>query len=186
MGRCTLALAEHCERVVGVDVSQSMLQEAGRNCRDRGATNVELALGDDALSHVQGDFDLLHCVLVFQHIRRDRGEELFGTLVDRLREGGVGAVQFVYHRTDTRWVRILGWMRREIPLFHNVVNLVFGRPFNDPLMEKNVYDLNRLYALLHARGCGEVHARFMGDGRLRSVVLFFRKHQAEVPVEHYE
>ncbi|MGH0030263.1 MAG: class I SAM-dependent methyltransferase [Myxococcota bacterium] len=186
VGRCTVALARRCERVTGVDVSASMLEEARRNCVAFGVDNVTLVQGDDALSHVEGPFDLLHCVLVFQHIRRSRGEALFASLVDLLSEGGIGAVQFVYQRTDARWIRLLGWLRREVPLFHNLVNLAYGRPFSDPLMEKNVYDLNRLFALLQERGCGEVHTRFMGEGKLRSVVLFFRKAVRPLPVSHYE
>lgn len=186
VGRCTLPLARRCGSVVGIDVSESMLEEARRNCAAASLEGVVFQRSDDTLSDVPGSFDLVHSVLVFQHIARKRGERIFSTLVDRLSDGGVGAVQFVYHRTDSRGVRLLGTLRREVPLVHNLVNLAYGRPFSDPLMEKNVYDVNRLLWILQEHGCDEVYGRFLGRGKLRSVVLFFRKGSLETPVDHYD
>ena len=55
------------ERVVGVDVSPSMLAEARRNCDARGARNVEL-LAADRLGTLAPEFDLVHSFIVLQHI----------------------------------------------------------------------------------------------------------------------
>ena len=186
VGRCTLPLAQRCDHVYGVDVSPSMLAQARENGAARGVANVSFVRADDDLSQVPDGVDLVHCVLVFQHIRRRRGEQIFSRLVDKLAEGGVGAVQFVYHRDDPALVRLLGTLRRDLPLLHNLVNLAYGRPFSDPLMEKNVYDLNRLLAILEARDCGEVHTRFLGGGKLHSALLLFRKGGPPVPVEYYD
>lgn len=185
VGRCTLALAKVCKRVVGMDVSPSMLEEAGRNCAAHGVDNVTLVASDDQLTGAPGLFDLIHCVLVFQHVRPARGEQIFAAMLDRLSEGGLGAVQLVYQRSDSRLVRLLGALRRDVPLVHGFANLAYGRPFSDPLMEKNVYDLKRLFSILEEHDCGEIHVRFMGGGKLRSVILFFRKGRRAVPVEHY-
>jgi SAM-dependent methyltransferase len=42
-GRVLIPLAQICDEVVGVDVSEATLSEARRNCVDRGLANVELA-----------------------------------------------------------------------------------------------------------------------------------------------
>lgn len=100
VGRVLLAMAERIPEAVGVDVSQAMLDEARRNCEERGAGNVTLALSDDALSAVEGSFDLIHSVLVFQHIEPTRGHALVARLLQRLRPGGIAALHFTYAKAQ--------------------------------------------------------------------------------------
>src|SRR5688500_2310195 len=57
VGRLVLPLAARCPAVMGVDVSQSMLAEAGRNCVEAGVTHVQLLQSDDELSAIKGQFD---------------------------------------------------------------------------------------------------------------------------------
>src|SRR5436853_4984695 len=52
-----LYVGKRCEQVVGVDVAESMLAEAARNCAS--LPNVKLLPGDDLLSRVEGKFDLI-------------------------------------------------------------------------------------------------------------------------------
>src|ERR1700732_2454646 len=49
VGRVLIPLAEVAQEVVGLDVSPSMLQEAKRNCEERGITNAELLASDEEL-----------------------------------------------------------------------------------------------------------------------------------------
>jgi tRNA/tmRNA/rRNA uracil-C5-methylase (TrmA/RlmC/RlmD family) len=49
VGRLVLPLSSRCAEVVGVDISPQMLEETGRNCAERGITNVDLALSDEDL-----------------------------------------------------------------------------------------------------------------------------------------
>src|SRR6266404_4403273 len=60
VGRLLVPFAKIADRVVGLDVSSSMLQEAQRNCDDRQLRNVRLFVSDDALSLLTGTFDLIH------------------------------------------------------------------------------------------------------------------------------
>jgi 2-polyprenyl-3-methyl-5-hydroxy-6-metoxy-1,4-benzoquinol methylase len=73
VGRCSVPLARVCQSVVGVDVSESMLQEALKTCSEQGVSNLQLVKSDDSLSQVSGPFDFLNSFLVFQHIPRKRG-----------------------------------------------------------------------------------------------------------------
>lgn len=181
VGRCSIPLACVCQSVVGVDVSDSMLNEARKNCSEQSIKNLELVKSDDTLSRVSGPFDLVHSSLVFLHIPPKRGERIFARLIELLSDNGVGAIQFVYNREETGLLKIMGRFRKKIPLLHYCVNLLYGKPLLDPLMEKNVYDLNRLLGILHKHACGNLHLRFCEKGKLNTVVLFFQKKPDKVP-----
>jgi hypothetical protein len=64
-----------------------------------GVRNVVLAKSDDALTGIDETFDLVHSAIVFQHIEPDRGRRLFARLLERVSEGGVGAIQVTYAKT---------------------------------------------------------------------------------------
>ena len=68
VGRLLVSFAKIADEVVGVDVSSSMLQEAQRNCDERQLRNVRLLASDDSLSTLNGQYDLIHSCIVFQHI----------------------------------------------------------------------------------------------------------------------
>src|SRR5262249_39815985 len=81
VGRLLIPLAERCERVVGVDVSDTMLREAQENCHRGGLTNICLLKLQDMDSVASRPFDLVHSFIVFQHISPKRGEGLFRSLI---------------------------------------------------------------------------------------------------------
>jgi len=175
VGRCSIPLTRVCQSVVGVDVSDSMLQEARKNCSEHAVSNLRLVKSDDTLSQVSGPFDFVHSFVVFQHIPRKRGEEIFTRLVELLSDNGVAAVEFLYGRNDPAAIRLMGFLRKKIMPVHMVANLLYGRPFTSPLMEKNVYDLNRLLTIIHEHGCGNLHLRCQEKGGMKKVHLFFQK-----------
>jgi SAM-dependent methyltransferase len=185
VGRCAIPLTRICQSVLGVDVSDAMLQQARKICFEQSIANLTLVKSDDALSRVSGPFDFIHSFLVFQHIPPRRGEKIFTKLTQLLSDKGIAAVSFVYHREESTIVRVMGSLRKKLPVLHSVVNLLYGKPFSEPLMEKNVYDLNRLFAILHQNGCGNLHMRFFGRRELRNVILFFQKKRDNVPYDAY-
>ncbi len=96
VGRLLIPFAQVAQEVVGVDISPSMLAEARRNCDERGLQHVTLLPSDDALSAVQGQFDLVHSSIVLQHIDVQRGRLLFQRLVERVAPGGCGALHVTF------------------------------------------------------------------------------------------
>src|SRR5690349_10764378 len=74
VGRVVIPLANIAQEVTGVDVSDSMLKEARKNCEARSIKNVVLAKSDDNLSLLDGKYDFIHSHLVFQHIPVERGQ----------------------------------------------------------------------------------------------------------------
>jgi cyclopropane fatty-acyl-phospholipid synthase-like methyltransferase len=93
VGRVAIPLARRTGEVVGVDVSESMLAEARRNCEVQETRNVTLLPSDDALSALTGRFDFIHSFVVFQHSPRERGDAILEALLEHL---SVGALHLRY------------------------------------------------------------------------------------------
>lgn len=157
VGRTTLALAKRCDHVYGLDISPAVLKEADRSAKAMNVENVEW-LDAGRLAELDGCFDLVISLFVFQHIPSREGERVFAAILRGLRPGGVGAIQFT-----TR------------PTFHGL-----NRYYLYQLM--NSYSLDRLSRLLIAAGIAEWHTawyprRMHGSGErvFEEVALIFRK-----------
>ena len=183
VGRCAIPLARISKVVVGVDISDSMLEEARKNCRELSISNLELAKSDDILSQVPGNFDLIHSSFVFQNIPRKKGKKIFKRLVELLSDNGIGVVQFLFHRDVSTIVRFMGYLRQRVPLLHCFANQLEGKSFFEPLMEKNVYDLNLLLRILSETGCGNLHINLFREDNHRYCILYFQKKRDDVPHE---
>lgn len=88
VGRFIVHFAKVTKKIVGVDVSGSMLAEAIKNCQKHSVTNAILLKTNDNLSPLQGKFDLIHSFIVFQHINAERGRDIFVKLLSYLKPRG--------------------------------------------------------------------------------------------------
>lgn len=183
VGRLTIPLARVCHSVVGVDASESMLNEARKNClRNNDVANVYWIRSDDKLSKVSGTFDFVLSLIVFQHIPPPRGEMILKSIVDRLDPGGVGVLHFTYSSRVPRvaFLRAVQWVRRYVPLANNFVNLtVRKKPFFYPLMQWHNYNLNNILLILQEKSCELSYLIFTNHGGHLGVILFFQKKQFE-------
>ncbi len=178
VGRLVVPLARRCPRVVGVDISATMLREARENCDRLGTPQVELARAGapgDTLAHVAGDFDLLHSYIVFQHVAPSVGERIVDDLLRRLRVGGVGALHFTFAWEAPALKRAVHRVRRSVPLANVIANVLQRRPLRQPAMPMYAYDLSRLHRLLWRHGCPAVHARLTSHAGHLGAMLLFRK-----------
>ena len=150
VGRLVVPFADHAERVVGVDVSPSMLAEARRNCDARGVDGVDLVTAD-RLGTLAPEFDLVHSFIVLQHIPPELGMPIIATLATRLRPGGVGVLHLPIAARDRR-TRVHTWVMHHVPFAANLANLARRRPWSYPHMQMNVYDLNAIAQQLGAAG----------------------------------
>jgi SAM-dependent methyltransferase len=180
VGRLTIPFARRIDQVVGLDVSESMLEEARKNCQQSGIANVELLESDDQLANLKGSFDFIHSYIVFQHIPTDRGEAILTEMISHLADGGIGALHFTYASFAPAWKRAYRKVRATVPLVHNFTNLAQHREFGYPLMQMNEYDVNKLLFILQTHGCHRVHIRFSDHGGHLGVFLFFRKEQTPI------
>jgi SAM-dependent methyltransferase len=188
VGRTLIPLASAAREVVGVDVSPAMLGEARANCEAHAVGNVQLLASDDALSPLQGDFDLIHSSLVFQHIPVERGRAIFARLLSLLRPGGIGAFHFAYakSRFADNWGAQpalasagpragSGLLRRKRPAKPTAAWPETEAASADPEMQMNSYPLNEVFFCLQRAGIASLLVDFTDHGGELGVFLFFLK-----------
>ena len=175
VGRLALPLARLCQSVVGIDVSPSMLDEARSNAARFGLENIDFRLSDYSLSRVPEQFDLVHTMIVLQHIPVDRGTEIFAGLVDRIAPGGCGAIQVTYAKAYAVPAPAQPVQRKRIKLPFRKPKTRAPEPSDTPEMQMNPYDLNALFKILQDRGVAETHVEFTDHGGELGVFLTFVK-----------
>jgi SAM-dependent methyltransferase len=104
IGRLAIPMARHFDKVIGFDISKSMVEQAGANAAGRGINNAAFCKVEDpgALEqHLQGiaqTVDFLYSLLVFQHIDDFRVIEAYiQSIGNLLAPNGIAYLQF-----DTR------------------------------------------------------------------------------------
>jgi 2-polyprenyl-3-methyl-5-hydroxy-6-metoxy-1,4-benzoquinol methylase len=168
-GRLTLALASRCA-VVGVDVSASMLREAEKNAYERGVSNVEFTK-----SIPNGQFDLVNSFIVFQHIPVKRGIDLTKRLLSALSPRGIAVLHYTYARNAPDIRKAASWVRRHVPLAHNLINVLQRKPALQPLMQMNNYSLNRLLEVFYQAGMRHTHLEYTDhSGHLGALFYLWR------------
>jgi len=131
VGRLLLALAEASEEVTGIDVSQSMLDEALENFQREGKKNFRLLSSKDALKDL-GDhrFDFILSYIVFQHIQPAEGIPAMRELLQFLEPAGIGLFHFAISGGMGRLGKIL---QRSVP-GSALLNFLKGKRISDPLI----------------------------------------------------
>lgn len=155
VGRLLLPLARISEEAVGVDVAPRMLELARQNLDAAGLTNASLVLGNDALSHVDGEFDFINSYIVFQHIPPERGIAIMAKLLNRLRVGGVFSLQMTYAKERKFLLhegRVANYYRRSGNIIHDLVPS--GAELPEGTITMFEYDLNEVM-LIVMRVAGE-------------------------------
>lgn len=173
-GRLVVPLAEFSEHVTGVDVSESMLIEAKKNCDARSVENVDFFKSDDNLSLLSNKYDFIHSFIVFQHIPVKRGEIIFKNLLSHLEDGGVCVLHFTYTRDSiiSKWSPFI---KNYIPFAKNIINLIRGRSFFAPQMQMNNYNLNKIFFIMQKNYIRDFHAEYTDHEGALGIILYFRK-----------
>jgi SAM-dependent methyltransferase len=174
VGRVLIPLALRCETVTGVDVSPSMLVECKRVCDERGVDNVCLV---DSLPG--GQFDLVHSVIVLQHIPTEDGYRLIGELGRHVSIGGTAALQ-VSLRPGSLRARTFFWANANIPFVANGWNLLQRRPWSYPHMLMSTYSADRVRETLMSSGLTEfrtIHLPATNPTDFHGAVFIFRREE---------
>ena len=175
-GRVLVPLAERCETVIGVDVSDGMLREAARNCAARIRTQNWRLVSTQAFLDDSGiRYDFLHSHIVFQHIRRNEGERLLVLLLDRLEPGGAIAVQFMRRNTAPLARRCITWLKNRLPFAQGASRLLTGKRHLVAPMEMNAYDIERIKTILAEAGVSNLHLSSSEQGVVQSVTIYGTK-----------
>ncbi|MCX7097052.1 MAG: class I SAM-dependent methyltransferase [Methylococcales bacterium] len=180
-GRLVIPLAELGGHVLGVDVSDSMLKEAIKNCDEHALANVSFLKSDDNLSALVGQFDFIVSIIVFQHIPVERGRLIFSKLLEHLEEGGVCAIQLTYAKA--RFKDSYGLeppIKKSLKKVHKQTKRWFPVPDpkanrRDPEMQMNAYNTNELLFLIQSAGIHKLHLEFTDHGGELGMFLYFQK-----------
>jgi SAM-dependent methyltransferase len=171
VGRLLLPFATMAEEIVGLDVSPSMLQEARRNCEQRGLRNIRLFLSDDNLSTLTDKFDLIHSFIVFQHIPVERGRVILLKLLQHLRPGGVGAIHLTYSK-----IHYAPAQGAPPPPSQSSPVIARGTtPIDaDPEIQMNPYNVNQILFAMQSSGISRFHTEFTDHGGELGLFIFFQ------------
>jgi hypothetical protein len=101
-------------------------------------------------------------------------------------EGGVIVVDFLYHRTEPAWIRVLGRLRKTILPLHYAANKLQGHAWNAPLMEKNVYSLNEYTLTVQSHGCRKLQIVVLGRAPHHLALVFAQKRRLGDPYENQD
>lgn len=177
VGRLTLPLARRFDRVVAVDVAETMRGEAARNLAEAGLGNVALHA---AVAPLVGRerFDLVISYIVLQHIPVRPGMAILRDLVALLAPGGRFSLHLSVRRFDGPAQRLAYWLRNTVPPARWLLNLRRGDPWDMPPVQMNQYDLPAVLRLFSAAGITDLHMQTEFHDRTLTVTLLGRKPEA--------
>jgi 2-polyprenyl-3-methyl-5-hydroxy-6-metoxy-1,4-benzoquinol methylase len=182
LGRFTVALAQRCRQVYGLDQSATALRDAERNAEYMKADNIAW-MQAERLHELSGRYDVVLSVDVFQHIPARDGERIFTALLAGLRPGGAGAIEL-----PLRPARALAQLFAfRAPVRGGALNPVrLARAWNVSRAYTllNSYSLNRLGELLAAADVRLWHVRFRPRNPMRaydSATVIFTKAAPPAP-----
>lgn len=175
VGRVLIPLAKICSFVFGVDISDSMLKEASKNCQIRNIKNVSLINSNKGLSNISQRVNFIHSYIVFQHIPPSKGYILTEKLVDLLEDNGIGVLHYTYAKKQSIRCNIIYWLRHKFTILNIIHNILKNKKYNYPAMQMNNYNLNKLIAILQQKRCNDIFIKFTNHGGFYGVIIFFRK-----------
>jgi len=139
VGRILRPMSKYFKNSVGIDISESMLQEARRNLIGEKA---ELRLFDGKnlyKSLSDSRYSFIHSCLVFQHIRPKRGMIILEQLLEHLEFQGKALIQTPI-ATNKKIRYFLNQILTSHPILYKLSNfLIKEREFTGPVKQMNIY-----------------------------------------------
>lgn len=170
-GRLLLQMADRFDAIVGVDVSPDQLALARKNVP---ADSLRLISSLDDLAGEAGTFDFINTFVVLQHIRPAQGYRIIDKILQLLRPGGAFALHFtVGDIRDKR--RRMNWLRYRLPPLHWAYNASRQRPWNEPIMEMNKYDMAIVGAVLMRNDVGRFGCSLLDHTGNTGMLCFGRR-----------
>lgn len=167
VGRLTLAMARHAKTVVGVDVSERMLELAKERANSTGVHNVEFHTDIPSTG-----VEWVNSLIVFQHIPPPRGLGLLEKLVSRLEAGGYLSVQLTFYR-DAEHAHVVAERIGDHRFDGRTLTAFDGlRPGQPGEMLMFDYDLNGVFRMLFASGLEQLWVEHTYHGGYHGVYLY--------------
>lgn len=173
VGRLVIPLSEKCEEIVGVDISEKMIDLAKENCLKMNVTNVSFLQTEDFLQKDIEKFSFIHSFIVMQHIEPTVGDKLLNRMLDLLEDDGIGVLHFTYANISSAFEFFRFRLYRDFPIVNGLKNLV-KREKQEPFVPMYLYDINKLLLKFQANNCHRCLLRYTYHG-LNGIVFFFQK-----------
>lgn len=151
IGRLTQAMAELFDRVVGVDIAPSMIEQAERMNRFPANCSYLVNADDDLRMFEGGSFDFIISRIVLQHLPRRLAEGYLEELLRLLSDGGVLVVQIPARRIRRRTRYFISNL---VPGFFATLRRVTSRP---PRIPMHVIPRRDVLAIFRAVGARVIH-----------------------------
>jgi 2-polyprenyl-3-methyl-5-hydroxy-6-metoxy-1,4-benzoquinol methylase len=185
VGRLTIPLARISKKVIGMDTSRAMIEEARANCIAQGISNAVFLKSDENLSNINIPFDLVISYIAFQHICPERGYIILDNILDLLNSGGVGALHFTYSlnhpylKLKSQHLYSLYTLIKRMLRFR-IFNMIYSKINGmglriNPIMDMHAYNLNKVLKIFQERGCSNIHSVFTDHGGWLGIIIFFQK-----------
>lgn len=144
VGRLSRAFAQRAERVVGVDVSPTMIAHAQQ---------LRIPNAEFRTSLPDETFDFIASLIVFQHIPPPDGHVFLEQLLQRLGPNGTAALHFTFTRRGGPLRRLGRRLRASVPLVHRALQTLNRESPRLPYMEMNEYSPTRLQEIIARANC---------------------------------
>jgi 2-polyprenyl-3-methyl-5-hydroxy-6-metoxy-1,4-benzoquinol methylase len=175
VGRLLVRLSIEFNSIKGLDVSNSMLEEASKGLAEREIDNVELMESEDTLS-VLGklNFNFIHTYQVLQHIPPERGYGIIRNLLDHLSTDGAFFIHVCCRRNLPLAKRLVYLIKSKIPYACILFNILRNRKAFEPMMEMNEYDIGRLLGIFRQAGFEKVMTKLENHGDFLTASFYSR------------
>jgi len=175
VGRLVIPFSKRFGEVVGVDISESMIAEAKKNCVEFAASNISFVRSDDELSNVTGTFDFINSYVVLQHIPRSRGILIIEQLLKHLSVGGVAMLHVSLERRLSPGDTLRYFAKHYLPGARLAYNLLSGQKLARPSMAMSEYSLLGTIELFAQYGIHDVTVTLENYGQVVSARLMGRR-----------
>lgn len=156
VGRLVIPLSKRFKNVVGMDISNGMLEEAKKNCGKFGLKNISFLKSDDELTQLDNSYDLVHTHIVLQHIPYVRGKKIIGRLLDATKPGGIAVIHISLRQHRTFLQKVIYFLKHRVYGLYILFNIVKRNPIFQPLMQMNSYNFMDVLTIFKDQGFGNM------------------------------
>ncbi len=169
-GRLSLALAENCEQVLGVDISEAMIDEARINAELYQRDNVHFQVVSPEPPFLTESYHYIHSAMVFQHIPPEKGLAILDHLLSHLNPNGRAYFHILYHTAESPEEKTHRQRLFSDPRYAKEKGIAEKYLF--PMFE---YDMTEVFRIFQNHRVRDVYTTFMESGNHRFVNFYLKR-----------